>query len=69
MPPSRYVSSTRLMRMLVFLAGAVLLLVLTDVGLRWAGAAPSLRRTVSFIWLVAVPVGWWMVWKGGASDH
>lgn len=63
MPPSRYVSSARLMRMLFFLAAAVVVLLLTDTGLRWVGAGAQIRRTFLLAWFVAVPLGWWTVWR------
>lgn len=71
MPPSRYVSSARLMRMLFFLTAAIVVLLLTDVGLRWVGAGPPVRRIFLLAWFVAVPLGWWTVWRRSAdpSDH
>ena len=65
MPPSRYVSSHRLLRMTVFFPAAVVLLTVLALGLGVMGASASTRRVLVLTWLVALPVGGWWVWKAG----
>lgn len=67
MPPSRFVSSDRLMRMIVFLTVAVVLLVGLDVGLRALGSGQAARLVLVVAWLVLLPVIGWRVWKGSAT--
>ena len=67
MPPSRFVSSDRLLRMTVFLTCAVVLLVGLDVGLRALGSGPSARLALVVVWLLLLPFTGWRVWKGSAG--
>ena len=70
MPESRYVSSARLMILLRYVAGAVVVLVLATLALGWLGDAPGLRRAVVVGWLLAFPLGLWIVWRRSVSrDH
>ena len=63
MPPSRYVSADRLLGMVVYLAAAVAVLIAADLAMRALGSAFAVRRAVALIWLVALPVGGWLVWR------
>jgi uncharacterized protein (DUF2062 family) len=65
MPPSRYVSAERLMRMLVYLALSVAALIGVDVAMGAMGSSLAVRRTVTVIWIVALPLGGWLVWRSG----
>jgi hypothetical protein len=67
MPPSRFVSSDRLLRMTVFLTCAVVLLVGLDIGLRALGSGQAARLTLVVAWLLSLPVIGWRVWKGPAD--
>lgn len=71
MPPSRYVSSGRLMRMLVYVAAAILVLVVTDGVLRDIAVDEGVRRGVVLAWMVALPLVGWRVWRKGepADGH
>jgi hypothetical protein len=64
MPPSRYVSADRLMRMVVYLAVAVAVLIGADVAMRALGSSITVRRAVAALWFLSLPVGGWMVWRG-----
>lgn len=64
MPPSRYVSADRLMRMIIYLAVAVAVLIGADVAMRALGSSLVVRRAVAALWFLALPVGGWMVWRG-----
>ncbi len=65
MPPSRYVSSDRLLRMTVFLAVAFVVLLALAMGLQALGSPPVMRRVLLLLWLVGLPVVGWRVWKAG----
>lgn len=65
MPPSQYVSAERLMRMVVYLALAVAVLIGADVAMRAMGSSLAVRRAVTVIWIVLLPVGGWLVWRRG----
>jgi hypothetical protein len=67
MPPSRYVSADRLLRMVIYLAVAVAVLIGADVAMRALGSSLGVRRTVTALWLVGLPIGGWLVWRRG--DH
>ncbi|MEX2471918.1 MAG: hypothetical protein WEA34_07060 [Gemmatimonadota bacterium] len=67
MPPSRFVSSDRLLRMVVFLTSAVVLLVGLDIGLRALGSSQAARLVLVAGWLVLLPLIGWRVWKGSAG--
>lgn len=66
MPPSRYVSADRLLRMVIYLTAAVAVLIGADVAMRALGSSIDVRRTVSALWFVALPIGGWLVWRHGA---
>lgn len=66
MPPSRYVSSGRLMRMLVYVAAAILVLVVTDGVLRDIAVDQGVRRGFVLAWMIALPLAGWWVWRKGA---
>lgn len=65
MPPSRYVSAERLMRMVVYLALSVAVLIGADVAMGAMGSSLAVRRAVTVIWIVALPLGGWLVWRRG----
>ena len=67
MPPSRYVSSQRLLRLTVFLTVAFVILTVLGLGLRALESPPVMRRVLVLAWLVALPVGGWWVWKAGGG--
>jgi ABC-type nickel/cobalt efflux system permease component RcnA len=72
MPPSRYVSSRRLLRLTTFLAVAFVVLLALAVGLRAMDSSASMRRVLVLAWFVVLPLGGWWVWKTGGdgrSDH
>ena len=68
MPPSRYVSSHRLLRLTVFLTVAVVVLTALALGLGAMGSPPAMRRLLVLVWLLVLPVGGWWVWKSGGDD-
>lgn len=63
MPPSRYVSANRLKHMLVYAAVAVGALVAADVAFRVFGVPQMMRRAFALIWVLALPLGGWWVWR------
>ncbi|MDZ7779610.1 MAG: hypothetical protein U5R14_06675 [Gemmatimonadota bacterium] len=68
MPPSRYVSADRLLRMLAYIAVAVVVLVAADAVFRVFGSPQAVRRTFAVIWIVALPLGGWWLWRRTARD-
>jgi hypothetical protein len=68
MPQSRYVSAETLKRMLVYLSVAVVVLLVADAGLQAMGSSAGVRRLTVLLWLVALPVIGWRVWKSGGQD-
>ena len=72
MPPSRYVSSNRFLRLTVFLTVAFVVLLVLHAGLGALGSPPAMRRVLVVVWLVVLPLGAWWVWKTageGISGH
>ena len=63
MPPSRYVSADRMLGVVTYLAVAVAVLIAGDFAMRALGSAMEVRRVFAVIWLVALPVGGWWVWR------
>lgn len=68
MPPSRYVSSRRFLRLTVFLTVAFVVLIALALGLNGMGSPASMRRFLVLAWLVVLPVGVWWVWKTDGDD-
>ena len=67
MPPSRYVSSHRFLRLTIFLTVAFVVLIALAFGLTGMGSSASMRRFLVLAWLVVLPVGGWWVWKTGGD--
>jgi len=64
-PKSRYVSATSLKPLLVYLVGAVIVLVGVDVTVRALRLPAYLLTLGVLVWIVALPWGGWIVWKRG----
>jgi hypothetical protein len=53
--------------MLVYVAAAILVLVVTDGVLRDIAVDPGVRRGVVLAWMIALPLFGWWVWRNGAA--
>lgn len=67
MPESRYVSADRLLRILVYVAVALVALLVGNAVLSATGAASELRRGLVLAWIVLFPLGGWLVWRRSGS--